>query len=1218
MAGIYGCLRGNNSDSSIMAAGPPDVMITQDPAEAPEECPGKKKSKFQTFKNFFVKKKRKEAPAPAGDTVLKSSQSSDNVNTPETTSLTRSEKDQGSGSKINMGSKALSHDSVFVSDSPSSVEKEGLGASQDSIHGKVKSLQLQLKQAIRLGSPPSLMCMKRADDGGAVSEDDGLPCSPPEYSTLHTVMTKGSHKSFNLVQRNSSLSLEGTDSDDDQLSCDPGSRSISPLVVPAADFSQPASPTVCLDNTAAKHRLALRHHACTKRKPTTRVECRSERDSFQEERLSVSIPESVDEGEEEDVDSDQAKAPATDEEAEDEQTDSKQSQHASAEPPPPADTEDELGAGQEVSHGQDAPPSSSSPSPSPQRDESDSEECLPAEPHPKTLSQPPSLPSSRASSVDCLASLETPAGDFLLEAGGAGGEQEEESSLLQEVLSSLRGPLSSSLGLETEGGVLVMQEEANEEQEEHGKVEEEDEREVDDLSCGLDVLNTSSDSLAKPCDPLSPPSDSPLQEDATALRDGPRSPDESREDLKTAESEDEEDVGDEEEEPVVDRFQPQEEKLDSAEETSENSTEDEKPTPFTKEWNEGESQEKGEEEEAPDAAEDVQERHEEEEEIEEDEEEEALEGEEEEEEDVCEERKEEEEIEEDSEPAEKTVVLDPEEEEKKEDEGVHCGTEVEQQPAEMTDLVIVKDKPESLTDLSEALLTHQSSLDETITAQTMMEANVPGAPVVDQTVVNNSEVDQNVLDQSAIDQPVMDQTVVEPSCDPSSSEPEHQSDALPPSEEEEVSLTPTQTSTGTKSTLFSFSSEQISGQPLQAPEDAGKVPGASEQGKGIRFTIAPAWQRTLPGGTAPKDDPPSLSASPSLSPSSPSLSPASPSLSPSSPSLSPSSCSFSPSPAFSPSPVPAAPASSLTTPGLGEAVSAGKRDGPVRAEPTNLAKPEVNTSPLRTPTPVAAGDATAAGRPARDLPPQEEANPENPFGVRLRKTSTSALLRYASVSESDAPAPEVAPPARSAEQTKRPAPDPPAQPISSKPALPRKPELQGESGGKTRRMPEPIVSRVPSGGSESPSWIHMARQKQRVFKENSVEEAQERTIEKEVPEKEPIPVLSSPIKDHAKPGGSPIKVSSSLETSKAAVTDREGRKALTSPGPPAVAQKPTQPQPGPPASSPKAQPPQPCTQAPLSQRAMSPSATLPQDEPPWLALAKKKAKAWSEMPQIVQ
>lgn len=43
---------------------------------------------------------------------------------------------------MNMGSKALSHDSVFVSDLPASEETQGLGASQDSIQGKVKSLQV--------------------------------------------------------------------------------------------------------------------------------------------------------------------------------------------------------------------------------------------------------------------------------------------------------------------------------------------------------------------------------------------------------------------------------------------------------------------------------------------------------------------------------------------------------------------------------------------------------------------------------------------------------------------------------------------------------------------------------------------------------------------------------------------------------------------------------------------------------------------------------------------------------------------------------------------------------------------------------------------------------------------------------------------------------------------------------------------------------------------
>lgn len=40
-------------------------------------------------------------------------------------------------------------------------------------------------------------------------------------------------------------------------------------------------------------------------------------------------------------------------------------------------------------------------------------------------------------------------------------------------------------------------------------------------------------------------------------------------------------------------------------------------------------------------------------------------------------------------------------------------------------------------------------------------------------------------------------------------------------------------------------------------------------------------------------------------------------------------------------------------------------------------------------------------------------------------------------------------------------------------------------------------------------------------------------------------------------------------------------------------------------------------QTPPSQRNLPPT-TLAQDEPPWMALAKKKAKAWSEMPQIVQ
>uniref|UniRef100_A0A672ZYT9 DUF4592 domain-containing protein n=1 Tax=Sphaeramia orbicularis TaxID=375764 RepID=A0A672ZYT9_9TELE len=163
-------------------------------------------------------------------------------------------------SKISLGSKALSHDSVFVSDS--SEANEALGASQDSIHGKVKSLQLQLKQAIRLGSPPSLMCVKRTEDMGTMSEDDGLPCSPPEYTT-HTALVTHTHTHTHTFRTIMKLCVPLSS----QLSCAASSRAVSPLVVVPGDFSQPASPFACLDNSAAKHKLGLRHKACNKRKP---------------------------------------------------------------------------------------------------------------------------------------------------------------------------------------------------------------------------------------------------------------------------------------------------------------------------------------------------------------------------------------------------------------------------------------------------------------------------------------------------------------------------------------------------------------------------------------------------------------------------------------------------------------------------------------------------------------------------------------------------------------------------------------------------------------------------------------------------------------------------------------------------------------------------------------------------------------------------------------
>ncbi|XP_032851995.2 acrosomal protein KIAA1210 homolog isoform X2 [Tyto alba] len=244
MAGFYGCLKSKND--YIMATGPTEVTQSPETGETVEECTGKKKSKFQTFKNFFAKKKRKEPPPPRGESNLKPSQSSSDVSicVLDTTAL-HSPKE--AGPKGSMGNKALSHDSVFIFETaPGNAAGDML--SQENIPGRVKTLQLQLQQNIRLGSPPLVITGKKLEDTGAVSEDDGLPRSPPEISTLHEVLTDSPSKipsgaPSRPISPSSSATLGASSS---------RGSGILPI-----DFTIPASPLGCLDTSAARHRIAI-------------------------------------------------------------------------------------------------------------------------------------------------------------------------------------------------------------------------------------------------------------------------------------------------------------------------------------------------------------------------------------------------------------------------------------------------------------------------------------------------------------------------------------------------------------------------------------------------------------------------------------------------------------------------------------------------------------------------------------------------------------------------------------------------------------------------------------------------------------------------------------------------------------------------------------------------------------------------------------------------
>ncbi|KAM9326531.1 acrosomal protein KIAA1210 homolog [Gastrophryne carolinensis] len=265
MSALYSCLKGKND--TIMAANLPEGTISVEVEGTSEECSGKKKSKFQAFKKLFVKKKRKETPAPSKESNLKPSQSSSDVSVSGANEPVFHPAHE-SVPKSNLGSKAVSHDSIFISEMENSTKED---ASQENTPGKVKALQLQLQQNIRIGSPPQGIVHKKLEDSGTLSEDDGLPRSPPEITSLHEILAQSSCTNFSTVQRRNSLSLGGTDSEDELESCESSSRPISPRnsdfhLSPTSqinrsflvDFTTPPSSVACLDNSAAKHKIAIK------------------------------------------------------------------------------------------------------------------------------------------------------------------------------------------------------------------------------------------------------------------------------------------------------------------------------------------------------------------------------------------------------------------------------------------------------------------------------------------------------------------------------------------------------------------------------------------------------------------------------------------------------------------------------------------------------------------------------------------------------------------------------------------------------------------------------------------------------------------------------------------------------------------------------------------------------------------------------------------------
>ncbi|XP_044289556.1 CRACD-like protein isoform X1 [Varanus komodoensis] len=245
-----------------------------------EEGSGKKKSKFKSIKKFFGKRKRKETSSSSENCSLKTCQSTSDVTASQSVHMDYDSEDELEMHGSVMGSRALSHDSIFIPEAAQEPVMPVRVFSQENVSDRIRALQLKLQQNWKL-SPlsPCGTPSKKMDDAGMSSEDDGLPRSPPETSLLQEILTSSTPKFSDSHKHLSSLSLAGTSSEEEEQltnsplrSCSTESQlfprqSSTKIIVqrtsncslsPPADFDTPPEFSSCLDNSAAKHKLLVK------------------------------------------------------------------------------------------------------------------------------------------------------------------------------------------------------------------------------------------------------------------------------------------------------------------------------------------------------------------------------------------------------------------------------------------------------------------------------------------------------------------------------------------------------------------------------------------------------------------------------------------------------------------------------------------------------------------------------------------------------------------------------------------------------------------------------------------------------------------------------------------------------------------------------------------------------------------------------------------------
>ncbi|KAM9357624.1 capping protein inhibiting regulator of actin dynamics [Symphorus nematophorus] len=222
-----------------------DMLLEVTESKGPER---RRQGKFQPFRRLFGKKKKREAKGGFDGAELKASFSTGEVCNGV---VSDDEESNQNLRELNpIGSRALSHDSIFIPEEPATEPGLDHSMSQENVSDKVRNLQKQIAQGIKFGQRPPSLRKSEGDEGS--SDEEEVPRSP--LKVLAQVEAEPANTEPKQVQGAQQAEPQSTPVKS------PRSRRVLPPTGTIESINLDAVPQSVprLDNTAAKHKLSVK------------------------------------------------------------------------------------------------------------------------------------------------------------------------------------------------------------------------------------------------------------------------------------------------------------------------------------------------------------------------------------------------------------------------------------------------------------------------------------------------------------------------------------------------------------------------------------------------------------------------------------------------------------------------------------------------------------------------------------------------------------------------------------------------------------------------------------------------------------------------------------------------------------------------------------------------------------------------------------------------